>query len=131
MDSSLSVLRLFSVLVVFLALVISLFGHQVGAAAAQGAADAAAVAVTDQVPADWDCTDAGLPPDATATAARAALDRTAQLAAVHPTAVEVLADGTCSVIVSVRVSSEGWLVAPSAWLAAARPRAPVLHCERP
>ncbi|WP_420444241.1 hypothetical protein [Candidatus Poriferisodalis sp.] len=120
MDSSLSILRLFAVLAVFLALVISLFGHQVGAAAAQGAADAAAVAVTDQVPADWDCTDAGLPPDATATAARAALDRTAQLAAVHPTAVEVLADGTCSVIVSVRVESVGWLGSRAALAVACR-----------
>lgn len=109
MDSSLSILRLFSVLVVFMGLVISLFARQVGAAAAQGAADAAAIAVTDLVPADWDCTEAKLPDDAAATAARVALDRAAQLAAVQPTAVEVHADPTCSVIVSVRVSSAGWL----------------------
>ena len=122
MDTSLSILRLFSVLAVFLALVISLFARQVGAAAAQGAADAAAVAVTDQVPADWDCTDAGLPPDATATAARAVVDRTAQLAAVQPTAVEVLADGTCSVIVSVQVESNGWLGSrPALGVACRRP----------
>ncbi|WP_423921230.1 hypothetical protein [Candidatus Poriferisodalis sp.] len=120
MDSSLSILRLFSVLTVFLALVISLFARQVGAAAAQGAADAAAVAVTDLVPADWDCTDAGLPPHATATAAQAAVDRTAQLAAVQPTAVEVHADGTCSVIVSVRVESHGWLGAGAALAVACR-----------
>ncbi len=109
MDSSLSILRLFSVLVVFMALVISMFARQVGAAAAQGAADAAAIAVTDLVPPDWDCTETDLPADATATAARVAVDRAAQLAAVQPTAVEVHADPTCSVIVSVRVSSHGWL----------------------
>ena len=115
MDSSISVLRLFSVLAVFMALVISLFTRQVGAAAAQGAADAAAIAVTDLIAVydpgvePWDCTEANLPADATATAARAAVDRTAQLAAVQPTSVEVRADGTCSVIVAVRVSSQGWL----------------------
>ena len=109
MDSSISILRLFSVLVAFLALVISLFTGQVGAAAAQGAADAAAIAVTDLVPANWDCSETNLPADARATAARVAADRTAQLAAVQPTAVEVRADPTCSVIVSVRVSSTGWL----------------------
>ncbi len=109
MDSSLSILRLFSVLVVFMALVISLFARQVGAAAAQGAADAAAIAVIDLVPADWDCTEAELPVDARATAARVAVDRAAQLAAVQPVAVEVHADPSCSVIVSVRVSSGGWL----------------------
>ncbi|MDE0677371.1 MAG: hypothetical protein F4117_02790 [Acidimicrobiales bacterium] len=109
MDSSISILRLFSVLAVFMALVISLFARQVGAAAAQGAADAAAIAVTDLVRPDWDCTEANLPTDAAATAARAAVARTAQLAAVHPTAVEVRADGTCSVIVTVRVESAGWL----------------------
>ena len=120
MDSSISVLRLFSVLAVFMALVISLFTRQVGAAAAQGAADAAAIAVTDLIgvhdpSADpWDCTEANLPADATATAARAAVDRTAQLAAVQPTSVEVRADGTCSVIVAVRVSSQGWLGSKSA-----------------
>ena len=114
MDSSISVLRLFSVLAVFMALVISLFTRQVGAAAAQGAADAAAIAVTDLVPSNWDCTEADLPGDAVATAARAAADRTAQLAAVQPTAVEVRADGTCSVIVSVRVESAGLLGARSA-----------------
>ncbi|WP_419911217.1 hypothetical protein [Candidatus Poriferisodalis sp.] len=113
MDSSLSILRLFSVLVVFMALVISLFTRQVGAAAAQGAADAAAIAVTDLLPAAWDC-QLESPPDELTTkvreaAARAAADRTAQLAAVQPTAVEVRADPTCSVIVSVRVSSAGWL----------------------
>ena len=109
MDSPLSILRLFSVLVVFLALVVSMFTRQVGAVAAQGAADAAAFAVIDLVPPEWDCAEATLPASATATAAQAAVDRTAQLAAVQPTAVEVRADGTCSVIVSVRVSSEGWL----------------------
>ena len=109
MDSSISILRLFSVLAVLMALVISLFARQVGAAAAQGAADAAAIAVTDLVPPNWDCTEANLPAGATATAARAALERTAQLAAVQPTAVEVRADATCSVIVSVRVESAGWL----------------------
>lgn len=109
MDSSLSILRLFSVLVVFMSLVISLFARQVGAAAAQGAADAAAIAVTDLVPADWDCTEANLPADAWATAARVAVDRAAQLAAVQPTAVEVHADPTCSVVVSVHLSSRGWL----------------------
>ncbi|WP_419864344.1 hypothetical protein [Candidatus Poriferisodalis sp.] len=109
MDSSLSILRLFSVLAVFMALVISLFVHQVGAAAAQGAADAAAIAVTDLVPPGWDCTEANLPAGAGAIAARAAVDRTAQLAAVQPTAVELRADGTCSVIVAVRVESAGWL----------------------
>lgn len=110
MDSPLSILRLFSVLAVFMALVISLFASQVGAAAAQGAADAAAIAVTDLVPPDWDCTEAELDDlDAAGVAARAAVERTAQLAAVQPTAVEVRADGTCSVIVSVRVSSRGWL----------------------
>lgn len=114
MDSSLSILRLFSVLAVFVALVISLFARQVGAAAAQGAADAAALAVADSLPADWDCTQAGLPADATDAAARAAADRTAQLAAVLPTGVEVRADGACSVIVSVRVASRGWLAAGSA-----------------
>ncbi|MDE0496711.1 MAG: hypothetical protein OXH86_05110 [Acidimicrobiaceae bacterium] len=109
MDSSISILRLFSVLAVFMALVISLFARQVGAAAAQGAADAAAIAVTDLVPPDWDCSEANLPADATAAAARAAVGRTAQLAAVQPTAVEVRTDPTCSVIVSVRVSAQGWL----------------------
>ncbi|WP_420439445.1 hypothetical protein [Candidatus Poriferisodalis sp.] len=109
MDSPVSILRLFSVLVVFLGLVVSLFTRQVGAAAAQGAADAAAVAVTDLVPPNWDCSEANLPPDAAATAARVTVSRTAQLAAVQPTAVEVRADGTCSIIVSVRVSSGGWL----------------------
>ena len=109
MDSSLSILRLFSVLVVFMALVISLFDRQVGAAAAQGAADAAAIAVIDLVPPTWDCTEADLPVDAAATAARVAVDRAEQLAAVQPTAVEVHADSTCSVIVSVRLSSRGWL----------------------
>ncbi len=114
MDSPLSILRLFSVLAVFMALVISLFAGQVGAAAAQGAADAAAVAVTDLVPSDWDCTQASLPVDAEATAARTAVERTAQLAAVQPTAVEVRAEGTCSIIVSVRVVSQGWLGSRSA-----------------
>lgn len=109
MDSSLSILRLFSVLAVFMALTISMFTRQVGAAAAQGAADAAVIAVTDLVPANWDCTEADLPIGAAGTAARVALDRAAQLAAVRPTAVEVHADPTCSVIVSVRVSSDGWL----------------------
>jgi hypothetical protein len=109
MDSSLSILRLFSVLVVFMALVISVFARQVGAAAAQGAADAAAIAVADLVPPDWDCTETNLPVDARATAAQVAVDRAAQLAAVQPTAVEVNADPTCAVIVSVRVSSQGWL----------------------
>ncbi|WP_419839603.1 hypothetical protein [Candidatus Poriferisodalis sp.] len=109
MDGPISILRLFSVLAVFMALVISLFTRQVGAAAAQGAADAAAIAVTDLVPPDWDCSEASLPVDATTTAAQAAVDRTAQLAAVQPTAVDVRADGTCSVIVSVRVASDGWL----------------------
>ncbi|WP_419853944.1 hypothetical protein [Candidatus Poriferisodalis sp.] len=113
MGSSLSILRLFSVLVVFLAMVISLFTGQVGAAAAQGAADAAAIAVTDLLPAAWDCK-LEPPPDELTTkvrgaAARAAVERTAQLAAVQPTAVEVHADPTCSVIVSVKVSSAGWL----------------------
>ncbi|WP_419931520.1 hypothetical protein [Candidatus Poriferisodalis sp.] len=114
MDGSISVLRLFSVLTVFMALVISLFTRQVGAAAAQGAADAAAIAVTDLVPPGWDCTEAGLPIGAAATAARAAVDRTVQLAAVQPTAVAVRADPTCSVIVSVRVESDGWLGAGNA-----------------
>ncbi len=115
MDSPLSMLRLFSVLAVFMALVISLFARQVGAAAAQGAADAAAIAVTDVVPPDWDCTQGRLEAlDAAGVAARAVADRTAQFAAVQPTAVEVRADGTCSVIVSVRVESEGWLGAGSA-----------------
>lgn len=109
MDSSLSILRLFSVLVVFMALVISLFTRQVGAAAAQGAADAAAIAVIDLVPPTWNCTEMNLPADAAATAARVAVDRAAQLAAVQPIAVEVHADLTCSVIVSVRLSSHGWL----------------------
>lgn len=109
MDSPLAILRLFSVLVVFLALVMSLFTGQVGAAAAQGAADAAAVAVTDTLLPDWDCTPAGLPADAEAIAAQAVVDRTAQLAAVQPTAVEVHAEGSCSVIVSVQVSARGWL----------------------
>lgn len=115
MDGSLSILRLFSVLAVFMALVISLFTRQVGAAAAQGAADAAAIAVTDLIAVidpnggPWDCTEAGLPDDAGTAAARAAVDRTAQLAAVQPTSVEVRADPTCSVIVSVRVESAGWL----------------------
>jgi len=108
-DSSVSILRLFSVLALFMALVISLFTRQVGAAAAQGAADAAAIAVTDVVPPDWNCTEADLPADATAAAARAAVNRTAQFAAVQPTAVEVRADGACSVIVAVQVSSQGWL----------------------
>lgn len=120
MGSSISILRLFSVLAVFMALVISLFTRQVGAAAAQGAADAAAIAVTDIIAVigpdgvPWDCTEAGLPDDVTAAAARAAADRTAQLAAVQPTAVEVRADPTCSVIVSVRVESAGWLGTASA-----------------
>lgn len=110
MSSSISILRLFSVLAVFMALVISLFARQVGASAVQGAADAAAIAVTDLVPPDWDCTEAQLDNfDAAGVAARAAVDRIAQLAAVHPTAVEVRADPTCSVIVSVRVESAGWL----------------------
>ena len=109
MDSSLSILRLFSVLVVFMALVISLFARQVGAAAAQGAADAAAIAVIDLVPPHWDCTAANLPADAKATAARVAAGRAAQLAAIQPVAVDVRADPMCSVIVSVRVSSRGWL----------------------
>lgn len=120
MDGSISILRLFSALAVFLSLVISLFARQVGAAAAQGAADAAAVAVTDIVPADWDCTQDGLPVDAEATAAQVAVDRTAQLAAVQPTSVEVRADGTCSVIVAVRVESEGWLGAGNALAVACR-----------
>ena len=114
MGSSVSVLRLFSVLALFMALVISLFTRQVGAAAAQGAADAAAIAVTDVVPPDWNCTESDLPADATAAAARAAVNRIAQLAAVQPTAVEVRVDGACSVVVSVRVESEGWLGAGSA-----------------
>ena len=115
MDSSISILRLFSVLAVFMALVISLFARQVGAAAAQGAADAAAIAVTDLVPPDWDCSEAQLDDlDAAGVAARAAVGRTAQLAAVQPTAVEVRADGTCSVIVSVRVESAVWLGAGNA-----------------
>ncbi|WP_420608911.1 hypothetical protein [Candidatus Poriferisodalis sp.] len=114
MDSSISILRLFSALAVFMALVISLFAGQVGAAAAQGAADAAAVAVTDLVPPNWDCTQASLPADAAATAARTAVERTAQLAAVQPTAVEVRAEATCSIIVSVRVASQGWLGSRSA-----------------
>ena len=114
MDSSIAILRLFSVLAVFMALVISLFARQVGAAAAQGAADAAAIAVTDLVPADWDCTEANLPGDAAGVAASAAVDHTSQLAVVQPTAVEVRADPTCSVIVSVRVESEGWLGAGDA-----------------
>ncbi len=120
MDSSISILRLFSVLTVFMALVISLFARQVGAAAAQGAADAAAIAVTDLIAVydpnqgPWDCTEAGLPASATATAAQAAVDRMAQLAAIQPTAVEVRADPTCSVIVSVYVESEGWLGAGNA-----------------
>ena len=114
MDTPLSILRLFSLMVVFLGLVISLFTRQVGAAAAQGAADAAATAVTDLVQPDWDCTEDDLPADAEATAARAAVDRMSQLAAVQPTVVEVRADPTCSVIVSVRVSSEGWLGARGA-----------------
>ena len=109
MDSSLSILRLFSVLVVFLGLVISLFGRQVSAAAAQGAADAAAIAVTDLMPANWDCSEASFPVGATAAAAQAAVERTELLAAVQPTAVVVRADPTCSVIVSVRVASDGWL----------------------
>ena len=113
MDSPLSILRLFSVLVVFLALVVSLFTAQVGAAAAQGAADAAAIAVADIAPAQWDCTGLWQPkssnePSAQAVAASAAVSRTSQLAAVQPTSVEVSTDGTCSVIVSVRVTSEGW-----------------------
>ena len=113
MDSSLSILRLFSVLVVFMGLVISLFARQVGAAAAQGAADAAAIAVTDLLPADWDCK-LGAPTDEWTTRAReaaaiAAVSRAEQLAAVQPTAVEVHADPTCSVTVSVRVTSLGWL----------------------
>ena len=115
MDSSISILRLFSVLAVFMALVISLFTRQIGAAAVQGAADAAAIAVTDQVPPDWDCSEAQLDDlDAVGVAARAAVDRMAQLAAVQPTAVDVGADSTCSVIVSVRVESEGWLGAGNA-----------------
>ena len=120
MDSSIANLRLFSVLAVFLALVISLFARQVGAAAAQGAADAAAIAVIDLVDADWDCSHADLPADAEATAAQVAVDRTAQLAAVQPTSLEVRADGTCSVIVSVRVESEGWLGAGNALAVACR-----------
>ena len=118
MDSSLSILRLFSVLVVFMALVTSLFAGQVGAAAAQGAADAAAIAVTDLLPATWDCK-LESPVDeltirARDAAARAAADRTVQLAAVQPTAVDVRAAPTCSVIVSVRVVSAGWLGSRSA-----------------
>lgn len=118
MDSSLSILRLFSVLVVFMALVISLFTGQVGAAAAQGAADAAAIAVINLLPAAWDCKLESAPDELTTrereTAARAAADRIAQLAAVQPIAVEVRADATCSVMVSVRVSSGGWLGSRSA-----------------
>ncbi|WP_419841645.1 hypothetical protein [Candidatus Poriferisodalis sp.] len=114
MGSSLSILRLFSVLAVFMALVISLFGRQVGAAVAQGAADAAAIAVTDLLPPDWTCAESDLPSDALATASRAAAGRAAQLASVTPTAVEVRTDGTCSVIVSVRVASHGWLATAGA-----------------
>ena len=114
MDTSISVLRLFSVLAVFMALVISLFARQVGAAAAQGAADAAAIAVADLAPAKWDCTGLWKPksdtePSAHAVAASAAVFRMSQLAAVQPTAVEVTTDGTCSIIVSVRAESGGWL----------------------
>ena len=114
MGDSLSILRLFSVLAVFMALVISLFVGQVGAAAAQGAADAAAIAVADLAPADWHCNGWWKPennnePSAQAAAASAAVFRTSQLAAVQPAAVEVSTDGTCSIIVSVRVESEGWL----------------------
>ena len=67
-------------------------------------------------------------------AARVAVDRTAQLAAVQPTAVEVRADRTCSVIVSVRVESEGWLGAANALGVACRRPTSVegaLRCERP
>lgn len=120
MDTPLAILRLFSVLAVFLALVMSLFAGQVGAAAARGAADAAAIAVTDALPADWDCTHAGLPATAEATAARVAVDRAAQLAAAQPTAVAVRADGSCSVVVSVRVSARGWLGARDALAVACR-----------
>ena len=115
-----------------MALTISLFARQVGAAAAQGAADAAAIAVTDLVPPDWDCSETQLDDlDAKGVASRAAVDRTAQLAAVQPTTVEVRADGTCSVIVSVRVeSAAGWGQATrSAWPVAARPPPRALHCE--
>ena len=114
MDSSISILRLFSVLAVFMALVITLFARQVGVAAAQGAADAAAVAVTDMVPPNWDCAETNLPADAAPAAARAVVVRTSQLAAVRPTAVDVRVDGLCSVIVSVRVESDGWLGAGNA-----------------
>ncbi len=75
MDGSLSLLRLYAVLAVFLALAVSVFVGQLGAAAAKGAAGAAAVAVADLVPPDWDCTQAGLPADAEATAAEVAVDR--------------------------------------------------------
>lgn len=120
MDSSISMLRLFSVLVVFLALVTSLFARQVGASAAQGAADAAAVAVADSVSPKWDCTHGSLPADVLDTAARAVVDRMSQFAAAQPTAVDVGADGTCSVLVSVRVSSNGWFGAGSALAIACR-----------
>lgn len=109
MDSSISILRLFAVLATFLALIVSLFARQVAASSAQGAADAAAVAVTDAIPADWDCTEAGLPPDAEAVAAGAAAERLLQLAAVQPVGLEVRAGGACSVIVTVRAASRGWL----------------------
>lgn len=109
MDSSVSLLRLYSVLAVFLALAVSMFARQISAAAAQGAADAAAVAVTDLVAPDWDCTHAGLPVDAESTAAHVVVGRTSQLAAVQPTGLDVRADGKCSVIVSVQVAAEGWL----------------------
>ncbi|WP_428121535.1 hypothetical protein [Candidatus Poriferisodalis sp.] len=114
MDSSISLLRLYAVLAVFLALAASVFVGQVGAAAAQGAADAAAVAVADLVSPDWDCTQAGLPADAEAIAAEVAVDRISQLAAVLPTALDVRADETCSVIVSLRVETQGWLGARTA-----------------
>ncbi len=120
MDSSISVLRLYSALGVFLALAISLFARQIGAAAAQGAAHAAAVAVTDLVPPDWDCTLAGLPADADATAAAVVVDRTSQLAAARPTALHLRADESCSVIVSLRVESDGWLGAGTAIAVACR-----------
>ena len=114
MDSSLSLLRLYAVLAVFLALATSVFVGQVGAAAAKGAAGAAAVAVADLVPPDWNCTQADLPADTEATAAEVAVDRISQLAAVSPTALEVRADETCSVIVSLRVETQGWLGARTA-----------------
>ena len=120
MGNSISILRLFSVLSVFLALAVTLFAEQIGASAARGAADAAAIAVTDRLPADWDCSQADLPSDVGDVAARTVVDRTAQLAAVLPTKLEVRADGTCSVLVSLSGTSEGWLGARSALAVACR-----------